>query len=105
MIVVTILYPNRAGAWFDETYYFNTHMPSAIHRLGKALRGVTVEQGLAGGAPGSPPAHVAICHMLFDSIETFWDAFAPHAKFLQGDIANYSSVEPIIQFSSVRIHH
>jgi len=104
MVKITILYPNTKGSWFDDDYYFNKHIPMAIERLGKALRGVTVEHGLGGVTPGSPPSHVAMCPLFFDSIEAFLDAFTPHADFLQGDIPNYTSIEPIIQYSEVRIH-
>ena len=104
MAKITILYPNSQGSWFDDDYNFNKHIPMAIERLGKALRGVTVEHGLGGVTPGSPPSHVAMCPLFFDSIEAFLDAFTPHADFLQGDIPNYTSIEPIIQYSEVRIH-
>lgn len=30
-------------------------------------------------------------------------AFGQHADYLQADMANYSSVEPVIQFSEVAI--
>jgi len=104
MVSISILYPKHEGSWFDDDYYFNRHMPMAIERLGKALRGVTVEHGLGGVTPGSPPSYSAICNLFFDSIEAFLDAFMPHANFLQGDIPNYTSIEPIIQYSEVRIH-
>jgi len=41
MIKVNILYPNKAGSRFDLEYYFNTHMPMSIEKLGTALRGVS----------------------------------------------------------------
>ena len=103
MVKITILYPNSQGSWFDDDYYFNKHMPMAIERLGKELRGVTVEHGLGGVTPGSPPSYFAICQLSFDSIEAFLDAFMPHANFLQGDIPNYTSIQPIIQYNEVRI--
>jgi hypothetical protein len=31
------------------------------------------------------------------------EAFLPHAELLQGDIAKYTDIEPIIQFSEERI--
>jgi len=39
MIKVNILYPNKEGSRFDLEYYFNTHMPMSIQKLGTALRG------------------------------------------------------------------
>jgi uncharacterized protein (TIGR02118 family) len=55
MIIVSVLYPNGPAARFDFDYYVRTHMPMVQQRLGTALRRVVVEQGIAGGAPGSPP--------------------------------------------------
>jgi uncharacterized protein (TIGR02118 family) len=58
---------------------------------------------MQGGAPGSEPAYVAMCHYLFDSFEDFGAAFNPHAELLQGDMVNYTDIEPIIQISAVEI--
>jgi len=76
----------------------------SIERLGPALRGVTVERGLSGVTPDSPPTYIAICHFFFDSTDAFMQAFLPHAEALQGDIPNYTNSEPVIQFSEVEIH-
>lgn len=103
MIKVSILYPNKADSRFDLDYYLNTHMPMSIQKLGSALRSVVVEQGVSGVVPGSQPAYVAMCHLFFDSVEAFLDAFMPHAAVLQGDIANYTDIEPVIQYSEVKI--
>jgi len=104
MIKVTILYPNKKGGRFDFDYYLKRHMPMSIERHGSALRGVTVERGLSGTIPNSQPTYVAICHLFFDSVDAFLQAFMPHAEVLQGDIPNYTNIEPVIQFSEVEIH-
>jgi uncharacterized protein (TIGR02118 family) len=105
MIKISILYPNRTGSRFDMHYYLNTHMPMSIERLGaaKGFRGVSVERGLSAGVPDSAPAYVAMCHFLFDSVEDFMAAFTPHAAVLQGDMPNYTDVEPTIQVNEVAI--
>lgn len=105
MTRISILYPNHAGARFDLRYYVDTHMPMSIDLLGRhaGFKGVSVEQGLGGGAPGSPAPYVAMCHFLFTSAEDFMAAFVPHAALLQGDMPNYTNIEPIIQFSEVLI--
>ncbi len=103
MIKVTILYPNNEGRKFDFDYYLKRHMPMSIERQGPTLRGVTVERGLCGVEPGSPPAFVAACHLFFDSMDAFLGAFMPHAEVLRGDIRNYTDIEPVIQFSEVEI--
>ncbi|MBF0564848.1 MAG: EthD family reductase [Nitrospirae bacterium] len=104
MIEVSIFYPNSEGGKFDLDYYLTTHMPMSIRLLGEALRGVTVGLGISGGPPGSQPTYVVIARLLFDSPEAFYAAFMPHAEVLQGDIHNYTNVEPVIQISDVKIH-
>ena len=59
MIKVTVMYPYTEGARFDHAYYRDRHMPMVKARLGSACAYYTVEKGLAGRAPGSPPAFVA----------------------------------------------
>jgi len=103
MIKLSILYPNNGR--FDMDYYLNIHMPRSIELLskGRGYRGVSVERGLSGAAPNSPPTHVAMCHYLFDTADDFMEAFLPHAAELQGDMPNYTDIEPIIQVSEVAI--
>ncbi|QEH39173.1 EthD protein [Aquisphaera giovannonii] len=105
MIRISILYPNRDGSRFDFPYYVETHMPMSIGLLGAhpGYRGVSVERGLGGAEPGSRPAYVAMCHFLFDSLEDFLAAFMPNAPALQGDMPNYTDIEPVIQFNEVLI--
>jgi uncharacterized protein (TIGR02118 family) len=105
MVKVSILYPNTKGSHFDLRYYVDKHMPLSIELLSKhpGWRGVSVEHGVSGGAPGSDAAYVAMCHFLFDSAESFMAAFTPHAAALQGDVPNYTDVTPVIQFNEVLI--
>ena len=105
MIKVSIFYPRKEGGRFDMDYYLDTHMPMSIERLGvhPGFRGVSVEHGLDGAVPGNDAAYVAMCHFLFDRVEDFMAAFTPHASVLQGDMPNYTNIEPVIQFSEVKI--
>ena len=105
MVRISILYPNRPDGRFDMAYYLETHMPASIERLsaGKGFLGVSVERGIGGGAPGAPPTYVAMCHYLFDTASDFIAAFEAHAAFLQGDMANYTDIEPVSQLSEVAI--
>jgi hypothetical protein len=34
-------------------------------------------------------------------MDAFLEAFMPHMEVLQGDIANYTNVQPTIQFSQI----
>ena len=102
MIKVSVLYPYKEGVAFNMDYYLNRHMPMVRDTLGAACKGVGVEQGLSGPAPGSHPAFVAMGHLLLDSVEAFQTEFARHgAKFL-ADIPNYTTIEPVIQISEVK---
>ena len=105
MIKVCIFYPHTPGARFDFDYYISRHMPRSIELLSAhpGFRRVTVEQGLSGAAPDSPPAYVAACFYTFDSMATFLAAFMPHAEELQGDMKHYTDIAPQIQFNEIRI--
>lgn len=105
MIKISILYPNNKGARFDLRYYIDKHMPISIGLLSAhhGFRGVSVEHGLGGGIPGADAAYVAMCHYQFDSVENFMAAFTPHAAALQGDMPNYTDIEPVIQVNEVLI--
>ena len=103
MIKVSVLYPNEEGKKFDMDYYLNNHIPMVNEKIGAALKGRGVEQGLSGVEPGSPPAYVAMAHLLFDSVEAFQNAFGPHAEAIMADVPNYTDVQPTIQISEVKI--
>jgi uncharacterized protein (TIGR02118 family) len=102
---ITILYPNKPNARFDFDYYTKVHMPLAIKLLSPypGYQGVTVERGVAGVAPGSAAPYAAMCQFIFNSAEDFLAAFMPNAEVLQGDIPNYTDIEPVIQVNEVLI--
>ncbi|MBY0233829.1 MAG: EthD family reductase [Burkholderiaceae bacterium] len=103
MIKVSVMYPYAAKARFDHHYYLNSHMPMVKRLLGEACLSYTVDKGLAGGAPGSPPNYITLCHMLCPSVESFQAAFAPHAKAIMADIPNYTDQSPVLQISEVLV--
>jgi uncharacterized protein (TIGR02118 family) len=103
MIRVSILYPNTAGSRFDLDYYLNTHLPMTERLLAPQLRSMVVEHGIAGTTPGSSATYIAMCHLEFDSVEAFLEAFMPHMATLTGDIPNYTDVEAVIQFNEIKI--
>ena len=102
MIKVSVFYPNSAGAKFDMSYYTTKHMPM-VKRLVAACKSIAAEQGLGGGAPGSPATYIAIGHLTFDSVEAFESGLAPHAPEIMGDIPNYTNVQPVIQVSQITL--
>jgi uncharacterized protein (TIGR02118 family) len=103
MISVNVLYPNSDSIKFNMNYYLDTHIPLVSKLLGAALKGVLVQQGIAGGAPGSPPEYAVISVLRFESMEAFQAAFVAHAAAITADIKNFTNVEPTIQFSDVRL--
>jgi uncharacterized protein (TIGR02118 family) len=103
MIKVSVFYPNNEGSRFDMGYYCNSHIPMVQQKLGTVCKGVAVEQGVAGAAPGSRPAFIAMGHLYFDSAADFQTAFSPHAAAIMADIPNYTDIQPTIQISDVKI--
>jgi uncharacterized protein (TIGR02118 family) len=103
MVKISILYPNSKSSRFDLGYYVGKHMPLAIKLLSAhpGFRGVSVERGIGSATPGFEAAYFVMCHYSFDSVESFMAAFTPHAAVLQGDIPNYTDVEPVIQFNEI----
>lgn len=102
MIRMSVLYPRNEGAHFDWAYFTGTHVPLLRRKLGAVLKALSIEQGIAGGAPESPAPFVAIVNLTFDSVAAFQAAFKAHAPELMADIPNYTSIEPIIQLSEVK---
>jgi uncharacterized protein (TIGR02118 family) len=105
MFNISSVYPRKDGYEFDFDYYLNKHMPRSIELLSgaKGFKGVSVERGISIENPKIESSYVAMCHYYFISIEDFMAAFGPHADELQGDIANYTNIEPIIQINEVKI--
>jgi len=103
VIKVSVFYPYQGGCRFDMAYYLEKHLPMIREKMGPSVKGIAVEQGLSGGAPGTPMTYVAMGHLLFDSVEGFQKAFAAHAPEIMADIPNYTNVQPIVQISEVKI--
>jgi uncharacterized protein (TIGR02118 family) len=103
MIRVTFLYPNKPGSHFNSDYYINVHMPLSIRLLQPALKGVSAEIGVSSAMPDQPPPYAAIAAFTFESVQAFTNAVMPHYKELQGDIPNYTDIEPVVQISEIRI--
>ena len=103
MIKVDVLYPNTPGAKFDMDYYVNKHMKLVREKSGAACKGIAVEQGIAGGAPGAPATYIAMGHLSFDSVEAFQAVFAQHGQAFLADIPNFTNVQPVIQLSDVKM--
>jgi uncharacterized protein (TIGR02118 family) len=88
MIKVSVMYPNSPGARFDHDYYREKHLPLIKSRMGVALKYYAIDKGLAGGAPDTPAAYVAMCHLMCDSVDAYQASHGPYARELQADIRN-----------------
>ena len=100
MIKVTLLYPNSEDSHFDAEYYCNMHTPMVQSLFGSACKGTSVDIGLSSN---QKVAFHAIGNYLFESVEAFESAMAPHAQKIMQDATNYTNIEPIIQISEARI--
>ena len=103
MIKVSVMYPNTSDVHFDMSYYLDRHMPMVRDLLSGVLKGMNVEQGIAGGQPGAPAPYVALAHLLFESLDVFQAAFAQHSSAILADIPNYTNAQPTIQISQVKL--
>jgi uncharacterized protein (TIGR02118 family) len=103
MIKVTVMYPNTADAKFDMSYYLDRHMPMVGKLMGGVLKGMNIEEGLAGGQPGAPAPYRVLCHLLFESVDAFQGAFDQHSGAILADIPNYTNTQPTIQISRVKM--
>jgi uncharacterized protein (TIGR02118 family) len=101
MIKVSVMYPNDAGARFDHEYYRDKHMPMVKSKMGESCKHYTIDKGIGGGMPGTPPTYVGMCHLFCDSVEGFQAGFGPHAEEIMADIQNYTDLKPVIQISEV----
>jgi len=101
MIKFSVMYPHTPGARFDHDYYRDKHMPLLKARMGDACLSYTIDKGVSGGAPGSAPAYVAMCHVFAESVESFLKAFGPHQKEVRDDVKNYTDIVPLTQISEV----
>ena len=102
MFKLTVLYPKSAADNFDLEYYINTHTPLLKDLLGpEGLIKVEIEEGIAGGAPGTDATYTVICGIFFPDPETMEKAMDKHGFELMSDIPNFTSVVPAMQVSKV----
>ncbi len=101
MIKMSVYYPADGGSKFDHDYYRTRHMPLIRERLGDVCLRYEIDRGLSGREPGSAPKFVAACHVYAPTLEAFRKAFGPHRAEIAADVANYTDITPIVQFSEI----
>ena len=99
MVVFTVMYPNEPGKHFDMAYYCSTHIAMVKEKLGDVLKGVSVERGVSGGAPGSTAGYTTVCHLRFESMEDIGKYVAPHSPAFDADVPNFTDITPQFQIS------
>jgi uncharacterized protein (TIGR02118 family) len=101
MILVSVLYPHRDGAKFDEDYYLNKHMKLVHERWdGMGLKMARVLRGQP-GPDGKPPLYTIMAHLGFESPDVFDAAVKQHGGEIFGDVPNFTDIKPITQLSTV----
>ena len=100
MYILTIHYPKSEGATFDFDYFKSTHLPE----LGKAFKpyGLGYASVLRGEEEigGGEPAYFATTILSFSDEDAARNAVNSDAgKALAKDIANFTSVTPVMQFN------
>jgi uncharacterized protein (TIGR02118 family) len=101
MYILTITYPKSKGATFDFDYFRERHLPQVGKTFGpfglgfaSVLRG---EERL----DGKDPAYFAVTILSFREEQGARDAVASDAaRALIEDIANFTSVKPVMQFNT-----
>ena len=102
MVRVIVSYPNTPGSRFDLDYYLNKHTPLVLEKLTPhGLTGVNIDQGVAGGQPGSPAQYQVECYLNFPSLEQLQAGMASAGASLMEDLKNFTDVRPDIQISKV----
>lgn len=101
MIKLTVLYPNEPGAHFDKEYYVKEHFDLLHDLLGDAIMDTDINFGMTGATPDDPAPYVVIANIIFESMESFQNAFGPHAKKIAADVKNYTNIKSKIQLSEV----
>lgn len=93
MIRLSVLYPVTEGASFDHDYYRDHHVPLAARTWG--VTGAQIDKGVDG-------PYVAAVHLTFDSIEAMGEAMGvPGTADVLADVANYTTITPVMQTSEI----
>jgi uncharacterized protein (TIGR02118 family) len=101
MYIITITYPKTAEASFDFDYFRSKHLTE----VGKAFKPFGLGYGavLRGveALDGGEPAYFATTILSFPTEQNARDAVKSKAgKALAKDIANFTSVTPVMQFNT-----
>lgn len=92
-IRLSVFYPKTDGANFDHDYYRDKHVPLAVKTWG--LSNAEIDKGVDG-------PYVAAVHFTFESLEAMGTAMgAPGTADVMADVANYTTIQPVLQTSEI----
>lgn len=101
MVRVTVMYEQQDGKRFDEDYFLNSHIPTVREKLQPlGMLKLEVDRGVSGGG-GDPSQYLFLAHMVFDSLESFQNAFGRTREEISSDVQNYTDIKPRIQISEI----
>jgi uncharacterized protein (TIGR02118 family) len=93
MIRLSVFYPSTDGASFDHDYYRSSHVPLCVKTWG--LAGAEIDKGTSG-------PYVAAVHFKFESPQALEAAMgAEGTGAIMADVANYTSIAPVLQTSEI----
>lgn len=101
MYILTVTYPRWKGAKFDFDYFRSKHLPEVGRAFGPfGLGHASVLRGEE-SVDGKDPPYLAITILSFATEQGARDAIASDgAKTLIDDVANFTSVKPVMQFNT-----
>jgi uncharacterized protein (TIGR02118 family) len=102
MLVISVLYPAKAGARFDFDYYMATHIALVREVFGAGLASVEVLQPMSAG-DGSAAPYACMAHLRFESPEAMQTSTShPRAAEVMADVANFTDIVPMSVVSAAR---
>ena len=101
MYIITIHYPAAEGATFDFDYFRTRHLPEVGKAFGQFGLGYASVLRGEQSVDGTAPAYFATTILSFrDEQGARAAAASADAKALMADIANFTSVTPVMQFNT-----
>ena len=100
MFCASVAYPIQQDGTFDFDYFASRHVPLFAHFLGENCVRFEVHKSLA--VPGAPaPGFLGVAYFWVTSSEDFGAVLAQHGQEIYSDIARFTDIEPVRQWSEV----
>src|SRR5258708_15939285 len=101
MIRMTVLFRVKDSETFNYDYYLDNHQKLVVSRWKpEGLVSCEFDKGVSDPA-GGKPAYLATAYVKFNSTDDLQKALAKHGAEIQGDVPNFTKIEPIIQVYEV----